>query len=735
MKELIAPEGKFDINHWIWDLETYKNCFTFGIVRADGKFPQVFEVSDRKNDTKRIMDCLRFLSTKKQSLVGFNNRGFDYPIIHEIMQLAIKAKRKGEEFNLTARVGYDLAQKQIDSFKDGFGSTINTNDELIKQIDLFKIHHFDNKAKSTSLKMIEFNMRSETIEDLPYSPHKDLTSEQMDEIVKYNLHDVMKTLEFYWESYDMIAFREQLGSEIGLDLTNHSDSKIGSDYFINLLEKNKPGTCYKMQGHKRVTNRTIRKNIVIKDCLFDYYDFERPEFIAIKDWFSKQVITETKGVFSDIPEHKLFDVAKYANLVVKRIRIPAKDYQNTLESLQKQYPMGWVEEETLQATENVLDEMGEVIKVQNDKGRWVNLKQNKKSYWFCYKIATSLNVVLDGFEVVFGVGGIHASLSSQVVHSEEDLIIVDADVSSMYPNIAIANRVYPEHLGEKFCDIYQAFYEQRKLYAKGTPKNLAIKLGLNSVYGNSNNEFSPFFDSKYTMTITINGQLSLCLLGEKLKKAIPDLQFIQWNTDGMTCKFNKKYLDKYKEVCNNWEKQVGLQLEFADYKSMYIRDVNNYIAVYQDGKLKRKGAYEYQELGWHQNQSALVIPKAVEANLVRGEDVRKFIESHEDVYDFMLRTKVPRSSKLVLEYEDGLEVPLQNICRYYPSKKGGKLVKIMPALAGKEEAGDRRLGIDKNWNVRVCNNMEDFKGGIDFDYYVSEAEKLISLQNPEDKED
>ena len=161
---------------------------------------------------------------------------------------------------------------------------------------------------------------------------------------------------------------------------------------------------------------------------------------------------------------------------------------------------------------------------------------------------------------------------------------------------------------------------------------------------------------------------------------------------------------------------------------MIIRDVNNYIAVYTNGKTKRKGAYQYEGLGWHQNQSALVIPMAAEAAMLHGADIRQFVENHfnaGNIFDFMLRTKVPRSSSLVLEYEDGRVVPQQNICRYYPSKNGGKLIKLMPALEGKEDDGDRRLGIDTAWNVKTCNNMKDFDGDIDFDYYVQEAEKLM----------
>ena len=74
--------------------------------------------------------------------------------------------------------------------------------------------------------------------------------------------------------------------------------------------------------------------------------------------------------------------------------------------------------------------------------------------------------------------------------------------------------------------------------------------------------------------------------------------------------------------------KVGLQLEFADYSKMLIRDVNSYIAVYTNGKIKRKGAYQYEDLGWHQNHSALVIPKAAEAAMLHGKDIAEFVLEH-----------------------------------------------------------------------------------------------------------
>ena len=146
------------------------------------------------------------------------------------------------------------------------------------------------------------------------------------------------------------------------------------------------------------------------------------------------------------------------------------------------------------------------------------------------------------------------------------------------------------------------------------------------------------------------------------------------------------------------------------------------------GAVKSKGAYEwlpYNKLGWHKNHSAPIIAMSVLYELVGGGNSEEFILNHKNEFDFMLRTKVDRSSRLILVYEGGIAKPLQNICRYYPSVNGGKLVKIMPPLPGKEADGERRLSIDSEWNVTPCNDMKEFKWDIDYRYYITESRKLI----------
>jgi len=600
---------------YLWDIETYKTAFTFSAISADESHAVAFECSTRKNEAAALFSFLDELKKKKHRMVGYNNIGFDYPVLHDL--LSVRDKAVTVSGKAVATRAYKKAQSIIGS-DDRFGHLIRDNQQYVQQVDLFKIMHFDNPARATSLKALEFNMKADSIVDLPYDPHSDLTDDQIDVLLVYNMHDVKMTLQFYKECLSQITFREELSTKYGRNFINHNDTKIGKDYFIMKLEENMPGSCYRVgkKGERHI-NQTKRPVIHIKDCLFNYYDFKRPEFQLVLDWFAAQSLTETKGALSDIEESDLGDLAAYAEMVTKR-------------------------------------------------QKWFNKPSDD---------------VVAGF------------------------------------------KAFPEHLSEKFCDIYQDVYEQRKSYPKGSAENAMLKLALNGVYGDSNNKYSPFYDPQYTMTITINGQLSLCLLAEKLMD-IEGLTIVQVNTDGITVKLPRDKRDEYINICDAWQRQVGLQLEYAEYSKMIIRDVNNYIAVYTNGKVKRKGAYQYEDLGWHQDQGGLVIPMAAEAAMLHGIPLDVYIKGHKNKYDFMLRVKVPRSSKLVMVMDDGTEVQQQNMCRFYACNAGGALVKVMPPL--KEEAEPRRIGVGDGYGMWTCNDINDFTWkDVDYKYYIDAAEKLV----------
>ena len=610
-------------NDYVYDIETYPNVFTLAVEHAEAPFQWSFEISDRRNDSKEIIAFLQWLKNTNARLVGFNVLGFDYPVIHTLIRMG----------HSDANTLYQKAMAIINTQDDEgrWMHNVNPSDRFVEQIDLFKIHHFDNRARSTSLKVLEFNMRSDNIEDLPFPVGTTLNAGQIEILKTYNAHDVSQTKKFMGYTADMIAFREKMCALYpGKDWINYNDTKIGKEFFTMKLEQSGVA-CYDYGSKGRTPRQTKRPVIHLKDAILPWVTFEHPEFNRVLNWLKEQSITETKGVFND------------------------------------------------------------------------------------------LTAVVNGFCFVFGLGGIHGSLESKVVESDADHVIVDLDVASYYPNLAISNGFFPQHLGKEFCVIYKNLYEQRKTYPKKSAESAMLKLALNGVYGDSNNQFSVFYDPLFTMSITLNGQLLLCKLAESLM-GVDGLQIVQVNTDGLTVRVpraNKYSVDLVRTL---WEEMTGLQLEEAIYKSMMIRDVNNYIAQYENGSVKRKGAYEY-DMEWHQNHGALVVAKVAEKVLLENAPIRQTLEQWPDIMDFMLRAKVPRSSYLAIE-RDGVTSQLQNTTRYYVAEGGGRLFKWMPPLA-KNPGVWRKMGVESGWGVQPCNDIKDAgKLPVDFDYYIREVEKL-----------
>jgi hypothetical protein len=331
-----------------------------------------------------------------------------------------------------------------------------------------------------------------------------------------------------------------------------------------------------------------------------------------------------------------------------------------------------------------------------------------------------MKTTVRGVEYVFGTGGIHASVSNRIYRSSDKMMIVDVDVTSLYPSIAITRGYYPEHLGEKFVEVYRNLLEERMHHAKGTPKNAMLKLALNGVYGASNDKYSIFYDPMFTMKITIGGQMMMAELIENLL-AIPYLEVIQANTDGVTVYMTRGYKDLFDAACSRWEEKTRLHLEQVEYDLMAIADVNSYIARTVDGKVKRKGRYEY-DVEWHQNASALVVPKVAEKVILEGANAVEEVERWPDKMDFMLRAKVPSTSILTYEVGDQ-ETVMPNLQRYYLSKAGGNFVKTMPPLPKKPDEW-RRIAIQSGRTVFPCNNIESSWMPIDHSWYIEEVLKL-----------
>jgi hypothetical protein len=227
-------------------------------------------------------------------------------------------------------------------------------------------------------------------------------------------------------------------------------------------------------------------------------------------------------------------------------------------------------------------------------------------------------------------------------------------------------------------------------------------------------------DTFYTLKTTINGQLLISLITEKVIENSRS-NIIQLNTDGVSFLTHKEDKEKVLELCKEWELLTKLELEINYYKKMIIKDCNNYIWIKDDGTIKRKGAYEYK-LDWDKDHSMLVVPKAVENYYLTGQSIEDFIINHEDIYDFFIRGKIDDRFELVHRFENQ-DIPCQKLIRYFVSNTGGTLIKIK-----KETGGESNL--QKGWLTIIANDLrsldlQELKKEINYQYYITEANKLL----------
>jgi hypothetical protein len=673
-------------NAVVYDVECLPNCFTLTAETLYGDTVATWEISEFRDDREGLLIWFNWLCQNQIPMISFNGIGYDYPMIHFIWTNPHASPAQIYEKNQAIFSSQNQDQR--------FGHIIWERNRFAPQIDLFKINHFDNKAKTTGLKALQINMRSPFVVDSPVPFGQPASDNEIGGLlIPYNAHDVKETKRFAFHCMDAIKFRVGLIDKFGIEVLNYNDGKIGAKMLEQRLGED---VCYTRDPNtnRRVPRQTPRLRIPLAEIIFPYVQFSNPEFQRVLAFMRAQVLTpddlddpdatvKTKGVFKGLVAH------------------------------------------------------------------------------------------VGGIEFKFGTGGVHGSVESQRFVASDEWPLYDIDVEGLYPNIAIKNRLAPEHLGERFTEEYANIPVERKLHAKGTYENASLKLAANVPWGQSNNKYSIFFDPKYAMTIPINGQLMLCMLVEWLL-TVPTIQLIQVNTDGITYRIHRDHQPAAVEIQKQWQAFTHLTLEEAVYKRMWIRDVNNYVAEDMKGKLKLKGAYWHPDAldyaksistasppAWHKDLGNIVSIRAANAAMIHGIDPEHFIRGHTDPSDFMLRVKAGKADTLLLGSRE-----LQRVTRYYVARQGAAMTIIRPP-AGPEGMFKRKNGvseaeylrvmtannwqwseavntgkasdprtwgkyekrttnIEAGWQVAECNDARDFSfDNINYDYYVQKARKLI----------
>ncbi len=649
--------------NYVYDIETLSNCFTAVFAEVESGELNQFVIHESRNDAQNLREFLRGLHLGKAGLIGFNNRHFDWPILHYFIGLS------PNDPDTTARILYAKAQSIISNEQKTYA------EEIIKQLDLYLINHYDNKNRSTSLKALQCSIKWPNVQDMPIHHSDHITAEMIPTIIDYNINDVLSTRAFFNLCTDKIELRKKLGSKFKQNFINRSDVSIGESIFVKFLAEKMGRSSSDIRKMKSPPSR-----VPLKDIIFPYIKFRTPEFNKL---FNKFLGT-TMGKSLDEMIHERID-AKF------------KDEEKTTE--------GYLE----------------VLESLELKARQEPESKKKKSFGY--------SLIFQGVLYEYGIGGVHGCTSPGIYEEDDKYLIVDSDVASYYPNLSIRNGLRPRHFPPSFCEVYEDIFDQRLAAKRSGDKIMAdgLKLSLNGIFGKSLDKFSPFFDPWFFAGITVNGQLCLSMFAEGILTTIKDSSLLQINTDGACFRIPRSEHDKYLKICARWEEITRFELEHTYYKKMILRDVNNYLAVTTDGKNKEKGAFETVK-EWHKDPSFAIIPIAVGKYFTHGTPIMDTLKSHTDIYDFCGRYKAtPGFSAHFVYLKNNKEVwdNYGKMLRFLPVKKGGVSMKV--------HKDGRQMNLLEGWPTQVFNKYTEIKrSNINYDFFYNECVKMIkSVEIPQ----
>ena len=348
---------------------------------------------------------------------------------------------------------------------------------------------------------------------------------------------------------------------------------------------------------------------------------------------------------------------------------------------------------------------------------------------------------------VLGVGGIHGAKESFIYVGDFNA----RDVGSLYPNTMTLFNYESRNIPEDKKHVFQMLLDERmkaKYSDKKTidvrcveiPTKLLIngfKLPLNTTYGAMGAEFNKLYDPRMRLLVCITGQMALFDLLEKIE---PHATIIQSNTDAhYYIPFSDEDAKKIDELAKDWEKRTGYTLDNDPFKAIFQKDVNNYLAISSDNKVKIKGGIGLQD---GLKNSKAVVSNAFINYVVGGKDYKEFINECEELRQFQIIAKTGWTyDETVVRDTYGNEHKAQKVNRVFAIKDPSNAVEIFKVKRGSimDEEGTTIVGND-SYTKGVPNAPEYYMidneaigegwitlDDIDKEYYVNQVEDLLVM--------
>jgi hypothetical protein len=644
------------------DYETLKNCFTGVFEHYKTTETKVFVIHDLRNDIDDFITFLEDNFNNREWHISYNGMAFDAQVTHYIIDnYQDWSELTGCE---VANKIYLYAQRCINKSNAKEFHDYALWKMKIGQIDVFKLHHWDNPAKRSSLKWIQYSMDWENILDMPIHHDTEITTiEEIDTILEYNINDVKSTKEIFNRSKSQIKLRKELTGTYNINLFNASEPRISKELFGYYLSQ-------KLNIHKRDlrTMRTNRSVIKVSDIILPYISFTSPDFQTLLARFKSLEVdaTNLKGAFKYSVNYKgvkthfglggahgaaekgvyesnddmiimSSDVTSfYPNLAIKNRwspgHFPVDEFCDQYEwffterkKIPKSNPMNYVYKIILNST----------FGLSNDANS------------FFYDPELCLRITING------------QLTLMMLY-EQIMERIPGAIALLQNTDGVETIIPREH--------YDLYMQICKEWEDATSLNL------------EHDEYQKLVLADVNNYIGVNN-------------------------------FTNVDITKWREI-----KQA---------QPHYLFKVDNDKFSYAPVKLK--GRFDFHNLQLHKNKSKLVIPKAIYQYFVHDKLPEDYLEENKNILDYCIGGKSKGDWQQVARFmKDGsfTEEKLQKINRYYISKDGVKIIKVHKT-DGREIQLESGRWLQTVFNkMELSPKWENYK--IDKRYYLQAIESEIN---------
>jgi len=655
-------------SHWVMDYETNINCFLAVFEdHKDESNVEVFTMGPLRNDIAKLLDFFDGNMEYDEWHVSFNGLAFDAQITQHILVNRNWLLR--QDGDAIGRFIYKEAQEIIGKSNRREFQKYSEKNLSIKQIDVFKLNHWDNPAKRSSLKWIQCSMDWYNVQDMPIDHTAEINNvEDLKQMASYCRNDVASTKAIMVLAANQITLRGTLTKQYGINLYNASEPRIAKELFLYFLEK-KTG----ISGYELKQLRTYRNSIPVNDLILPYTNFDNvPKFKDLLLKFRELVIdpNNTKGGFKYSIDYRGVKidfglggvhgakrgiyvppegmtimssdvVSYYPNLAIKNGWSPA---HLPSEAFTEQYEWFFIERKKIPKS----DPRNYVYKIILN----ATYGLSNDNHCYLYDPQFTMRITING------------QLSLMMLFT--DLCENIPGAVPIMTNTDGVEIMIPDKYIDKYHEICTAWEETTSLALEHD---------------------------------------------EYQKLMVPDVN---------------NYIGIFKDEDVTKDKFYALQKDFPDNLFKKID------AKYSMAETKCKGRFEFKDRALHKNKSFTVVSKALYKFFVHGIQPEEYLKTNKNIFDFCGQTKARGVWKFKHSYvNSNREVEtqdLQKTLRYYVSNKGTKVIKnnTEDGRNINVEAGKWTQTI---FNLYEEKSFEDYD--VDLTFYLFKINKEIKAMQPE----